>query len=182
MGRFLPGDLEIDIADKRSLTTHLESIESFTTADESVFIPPPGAGSKNPKVYGAKVNGDTLGTASATQESTGKRAISISSGVAAGMLIKKVDPVYPPIALAARVQGTVVLQAVIGTNGRIENLRVISGPTMLQRAALDAVKQWVYKPCTSDGEPVEVDTTIKLVFEFDPRDFGIPRSRVSAFP
>jgi protein TonB len=82
----------------------------------------------------------------------------------AGNLILKVTPNYPPIAKAARVQGTVVLQATISKTGSIENLRVITGPQMLQQAALDAVKAWRYRPYLLSGEPVEVDTTINVVF------------------
>jgi len=73
-------------------------------------------------------------------------------------------PIYPAIARAARVEGTVVLQAVISKAGTIENLRVASGPAMLQQAALDAVKQWRYRPYLLNGQPVEVETTINVVF------------------
>jgi protein TonB len=88
----------------------------------------------------------------------------ISSGVAAGLLIQKVLPTYPPIARAARVEGTVALQAVISKFGTIENLRVVGGPTMLQQSAIDAVKQWRYRPYMLDGDPVEVETTINVIF------------------
>ena len=79
-------------------------------------------------------------------------------------LIHRVEPVYPPIAKAARVSGTVVLQATISKSGTIENLKVVSGNAMLQSAALDAVRQWRYRPYMLNGEPVEVDTTINVVF------------------
>jgi protein TonB len=78
--------------------------------------------------------------------------------------LRKTIPVYPPIAVAARVEGTVILQATIAKAGTIENLRVVSGPAMLQQAALDAVKNWVYRPYLLDGEPVEVETTVNVVF------------------
>ena len=81
-----------------------------------------------------------------------------------GNLIQEVRPVYPPIAKAARVSGTVVLQATISKSGTITNLRVVSGNAMLQQAALDAVRSWRYKPYLLNGEPVEVDTTINVVF------------------
>ena len=81
-----------------------------------------------------------------------------------GMLLLKTQPIYPPIAKAARVQGTVVLQATISKTGTIENLHVISGPAMLQQAALDAVKSWRYKPYLLNNEPVEVDTTVNVIF------------------
>jgi protein TonB len=88
----------------------------------------------------------------------------VSSGVMAGNLIAKTAPQYPVIAREARIQGTVVLQATIGTGGEIENLRVISGPPMLQQAALDAVRSWRYKPFYLNGQPVAVETTVNVVF------------------
>jgi protein TonB len=88
----------------------------------------------------------------------------ISSGVAAGLLIQKVIPTYPPIGKAVRIEGTVVLAALISKYGVIENLRVVSGPAMLQQAAIDAVQQWRYRPYMLDGDPVAVVTTINVVF------------------
>ena len=92
------------------------------------------------------------------------RPFTISSGVAAGMLILKTPPIYPPIARAARVSGTVELHATISKNGTIKDLHVVNGPAMLQQAAVDAVRNWRYKPYKLSNEPVEVETTIKLVF------------------
>jgi TonB family protein len=80
------------------------------------------------------------------------------------MLLEKTNPVYPPIAKAARVSGTVVLQATISKAGTIENLRVISGPPLLQQAALEAVKTWRYRPYLLEGKPVEVLTTVNVIF------------------
>lgn len=88
----------------------------------------------------------------------------ISSGVMSGQLIYKVTPVYPAIAVAARVEGTIVLQATISKSGTIENLRVVGGPPMLEQAAIDAVRQWHYRPYALDGQPVEVETTVNVVF------------------
>ena len=90
--------------------------------------------------------------------------VHVSSMVVAGLLIQKTKPIYPPIALAARQEGTVVLQATISKTGTIENLRVASGPPLLQQAALDAVKTWRYRPYQLDGQDVEVDTTVNVVF------------------
>ena len=91
--------------------------------------------------------------------------VNLSSGVMAGYLVDKVAPQYPAISKAARIQGTVVLQATISKAGTIENLRVISGPPMLQQAAIDAVRSWRYKPYLLNGEPVEVQTTVNVVFQ-----------------
>jgi len=81
-----------------------------------------------------------------------------------GNLIYKVQPVYPPMARAARVQGTVVLRAMISKNGTIENLQVVSGHPLLVRAAKDAVRQWLYRPYVLNREPVEVETQVTVNF------------------
>lgn len=92
------------------------------------------------------------------------KQLTISSGVAAGMLIRKTLPVYPPIARAAHVSGTVVLEATIGKDGTIEGLRVVSGHPMLQGAAVDAVRTWVYRPYLLNGQPISINTTIDVTF------------------
>ncbi len=81
-----------------------------------------------------------------------------------GDLVHKVLPAYPALARAARIQGPVVLQAVISTQGTIERLRVLSGHPMLAGAAIDAVSQWRYRPYVLNNEPVEVETQITLNF------------------
>lgn len=88
----------------------------------------------------------------------------VSSGVSAGMLLTPIQPVYPAIAKAAGVQGAVVMDAVISKAGRIESLRVVSGPEMLRKAALDAVATARYRPYLLNGEAVDVQTTITVVF------------------
>jgi len=90
--------------------------------------------------------------------------IRVSGGVQQGNLVNRVNPVYPAIAKAARISGTVVLQAEISKQGTIENLHVLSGHPMLVQSALDAVKQWRYKPYLLNGEPVPVETTITVTF------------------
>jgi protein TonB len=90
--------------------------------------------------------------------------MSISAGVAGGLLIQKTAPAYPQIAREARVSGTVVIQATISKSGAIEKLRAVSGPTMLRQPAMDAVKTWRYKPYMLDGEPVDVETTVSVNF------------------
>lgn len=88
----------------------------------------------------------------------------VSSGTEEGLLIDKRMPVYPVIARAAGISGTVMLAAIISKTGAIENLHVISGPLMLQQAALDAVRAWRYRPYLLDGQPVEVETTVSVIF------------------
>ena len=84
--------------------------------------------------------------------------------VQAANLIHQVNPVYPPPARQARVHGVVVLEAVISTEGSIESLRVVTGHPLLNQAALDAVKQWRYRPTMLNGDPVEVITTVTVTF------------------
>ena len=92
------------------------------------------------------------------------KKVNISAGVEEGLLIQKTQPVYPPIAKAARVQGTVVLQATISKQGTIKDLKVVSGPAMLQQSAMEAVRTWRYRPYLLNGEPVEVETTINVIY------------------
>ena len=105
-----------------------------------------------------------IGAGPAVAKPSTPRTLSVSSRLMSGYLLDKTVPQYPAIARAARIQGTVVLQATIAKDGTIQNLRVIDGPPMLQQAAMDAVRSWRYKPYLLNGEPVEVETTINVVF------------------
>jgi len=90
--------------------------------------------------------------------------VRVSQGVTQGLRTRYIQPTYPPLARQARIQGTVVLQAEISKSGDIQNLRLISGHPMLAPAAIEAVKQWKYKPYYLNGEPVEVETQITVNF------------------
>jgi periplasmic protein TonB len=90
--------------------------------------------------------------------------VRVSQGVSNGLLIKKVQPTYPPLARQARIQGQVVLHAEISKEGTIQNLQLISGHAMLAPAAIEAVKQWRYKPYLLNGEPVAVETEVIVNF------------------
>jgi periplasmic protein TonB len=90
--------------------------------------------------------------------------VRVSQGVSNGLLIKKVQPAYPPLARQARIQGQVVLHAEISKEGTIQNLQLISGHAMLAPAAIEAVKQWRYKPYLLNGEPVAVETEVIVNF------------------
>jgi protein TonB len=87
--------------------------------------------------------------------------------VQAAKLVNKVQPMYPPLARQTRISGTVRLHAIIAKNGSVEQLEVISGHPLLVQAALDAVRQWKYQPTTLNGENVEVDTTIDVIFSLN---------------
>jgi protein TonB len=92
------------------------------------------------------------------------KTVSVPSTIAAGLLLRKVVPQYPQLAKAMRKEGTVVLAATIAKNGTIVNLRVVSGPAVLAQAAMDAVSQWIYRPYLLNGQPVEVETQVNVVF------------------
>jgi len=110
------------------------------------------------------VIGGIIGSARNNLPTVSVDRVRVSSGVASGNLINKVQPVYPPIARTNRIAGQVVLHALISKNGNIENLQVVSGHPMLTQSALEAVRQWKYKPYLLNGEPVEVETTIQVNF------------------
>jgi protein TonB len=88
----------------------------------------------------------------------------VSEGVEAASIIRRVLPEYPEIARAAHVSGTVALHAIIARDGTVQELAYVSGPPLLIKAAIDAVKQWRYRPTLLNGIPVEVETTIDVVF------------------
>jgi TonB family protein len=152
-GHYFAEDLQVyyGLGSKGSLTAHLDSIEALNPVDEAVFTPPSSAVPQ--KIEVRTIHVDSL-------PAPGNGQVTISSGVAQGLLVTKVPPLYPPI----DIQGTVVLQATISKDGHIADLHVISGPPMLQQAALDAVKQWRYRPYLLNGVPVEVLTTVYVVF------------------
>jgi protein TonB len=135
--------------------------------------PPPSSGGViggvEGGVPGGQVNG-VLGSILTSSHTTQMvvaappKRIRVSTGISEGMLIHRVEPIYPTIAARARIQGTVQLRAVIAKDGSIENLQVIGGHPILQQAALDAVKQWRYKPYILNGEPLEVETIVIVNF------------------
>jgi protein TonB len=119
-------------------------------------------------VPGGQMGGVIGGIISSTPVAVPKVAtpqrVRVSQGVTAGLLLKQVKPNYPQLARTARIQGAVLLQAEISKSGDIQNLRVISGHPMLIQSALEAVKQWKYRPYFLNGEPVEVETQIQVNF------------------
>ncbi|MGE5204437.1 MAG: energy transducer TonB [Chlamydiota bacterium] len=92
------------------------------------------------------------------------KRVRVSQGVSQGLLVHKVQPEYPQIAKQAHIQGSVVLHAVIGKDGQVQGLQVVSGHPMLTASAINAVKQWRYKPYMLNGQPTEIDTTITVNF------------------
>lgn len=90
--------------------------------------------------------------------------VPVTSTIEAAKLIWRVQPIYPPIAIQARIQGNVVLHAIISKGGGVSELQVLSGHPLLVNAALEAVRQWRYSPTLLSGQPVEVETTITVTF------------------
>jgi TonB family protein len=117
-------------------------------------IATPGAGAPPPDLVNAGADAPTP-----LLQST-----HISQGVSQGLLIKKVQPIYPKIALTMHIEGEVQLGVTISKTGNITNIKVITGDPQLARAAIDAVRQWKYKPYLLDGEPVEIQTIVTLNF------------------
>ena len=119
-------------------------------------------------VPGGQMGGVIGGIISSTPVAVPKVAtpqrVRVSQGVSQGLLVHQVKPNYPPLARQARIQGQVVLQALIAKDGTIQNLHLVSGHPMLAPAAIEAVKQWRYKPYFLNGEPVEVETQITVNF------------------
>jgi TonB family protein len=128
--------------------------------------PPPGFGAGGMQGLGDNnAVGNVFGGQGALKvKAAPPKIVTVSEGVAVGMLVQKTPPVYPPIAKTAGVSGTVVLEAIISKTGTIENLRVVSGPVMLRKAAEDAVHTWRYRPYKLNNEPTEVETTINVIF------------------
>jgi TonB family protein len=141
------------------LYEHGLGVDADREAAVSWYRKAAGAGNgnalKNLKRLGVDVDRSDAGT---------PHRIRVGGNVQAANLIRKVVPVYPPLAAQARVQGTVRFQAVIGENGAIQNLQLVSGHPMLVESARQAVSQWLYKPTLLNGQPVEVVTTIDVNF------------------
>ena len=93
-----------------------------------------------------------------------ERIVKVSGTVQQAQLILRIEPRYPPLAVQTRKEGTVLLHAMISVEGRITALEVVSGPPLLVQSALDAVRQWRYRPTYLSGEPVEVETSITVIF------------------
>jgi TonB family protein len=147
MGVSLPGDLKVETNGKIALSAHLESIEQTDTPDAALFSPPPDAtaigNQENPEAGCEPKRGPTP--------------------------IKIVRPDYPTMAENFRENGTVSLSLTIGKDGHVSNVKVLGGNTLFQQAAVDAAKQWIYKPILVNGEPAEVHATVSIVFKYDNR-------------
>src|ERR1700756_1008499 len=124
-------------------------------------VPGGVAGGAAGGVLGGVIGG--AGAAPPPPKITPKR-VTVGGNVQAARLVNRVQPLYPPLARQTRISGTVKLHAIIGKNGAVEQLQVVSGHPLLVQSALDAVRQWRYQPTLLNGDPVEVDTEIDVIF------------------
>lgn len=150
--------------------------DAFTTPTAgtgSVAVPGtiPGAGSNDRWTSILPKNGPAPPAAAPAAPSR----IRLGGDVEAAKLIRMVRPFYPDLARQARVEGTVVLSAIIARDGTVEELHYVSGPALLVRAAEDAVRQWRYMPTLLNRRPVAVETTIKVIFELGDSGGGAPQ-------
>ena len=137
------------------------TVSSSGTPEEQPVEPPTGV--TTPGV--APNLGNVVAALPAAMPATAPPSrVSISQGVSRGLLIRQVNPVYPSLARASHITGAVQLRAVIGKDGSVRSLAVIGGHPLLTKAAMDAVRQWRYKPYLLNGQPLEVETQITIQF------------------
>ena len=140
-------------------TTCLSSGEAVEGEKVTQLVAPPAVDSSSvPPSSGARI----------APQGTRPMRVRVSQGVNQGMIISKVQPTYPPDAKTARIQGSVVIGVIIGKDGNVQSERLVSGHPLLAPAAMDAVKQWKYRPYLLNGEAVEVDTQVTVNFTLAP--------------
>jgi periplasmic protein TonB len=155
----------VEVPNPITIPTHISRQELVATGSAPVGpvnIGPSGSGSDVPG--GAVDDAFRPQPAPTVIHTEPKTPTYVPSSVAAGLLIYKAVPPYPALARAMHIQGTVELAATISKAGTIANLRVVSGPAVLQQAARDAVSTWRYRPYLLNGQPVDVETTINVIF------------------
>jgi protein TonB len=143
---------------------------STVAANDAPPLSPIGSGMGSPDGLPAGIGDNSAGHGPAvsiapTQTPTGP--VHVSSGVSQGMLLTPIRPVYPAIAKAAHVSGSVVVEATISQTGTIESLHILSGPVMLQSAAIEAIRAARYQPYRLNGQPTAVQTTITVNFRME---------------
>ncbi|KAA6461206.1 TonB family protein [Acidobacteria bacterium AB60] len=147
-GCYLPHDVQIRSGNRPLLTAHVEVLEPIAATDAA--LRPPASAMKT-EVF--------------VNEDVGLKDVDVETEVARGLLKKRIEPEYPAEAKSAGVQGTVVLEAMIGTDGRIHDLRVVSAPAAsLAASSFAAVSQWEYRPYVMGGRAVPVQTTVTVTF------------------
>jgi protein TonB len=115
-------------------------------------------------LFAQQAGSEGSGATSETQKAAPSQRVRVSQGVMSGLLSSRVQPTYPEDAKQAGIQGKVVLKALIDKEGNVEDVQLMSGPEQLAPAAIEAVKQWRYKPYRMNGEPVNVETQVLVNF------------------
>jgi TonB family protein len=162
-----PDDIEQQRANVRKVDSHL----TLAAGWQSTLAPGGRAQEPSKMMLTVLVRTPPVsmeGMVPAPSGSVSPERIKVGGNVAALNLIEKITPLYPPDAKLARIQGAVKFQAVIGKDGRIQDLQLISGHPLLAQSAQDAVRQWVYKPTLLNGNPVEVITQIDVNYTLAP--------------
>ena len=162
----------------KTMATKKANFGKSSSGNASAFFPPIPSPLPPPSVAaGGSTGGVSIGQMGgvlgailssqpvAAPNGAAPQRVRVTGGVSQGLLLKKVEPIYPPLARQALIQGTVVLRALISKDGSIESLTVVSGHPMLAPAAIDAVKQWQYKPYILNGLAVQVETEILVNFQ-----------------
>ena len=146
------------------ITTAPTSLSDAPPLPGTLNLAPAGNGPLTSLTAGPATNPTITPTLAPTKPNGPMR---ISSGVSAGLLLAPIKPVYPAIAIAAHAEGVVTVQAIISRTGRIEAAHAISGPIMLQTAAVDAVRNARYRPFLLNNQPTDVETTITITFRLN---------------
>jgi TonB family protein len=113
------------------------------------------------------MHADAASPVNATNDSKAPKQLTVSADKMSGNILTKAVPIYPPDAKKAKIQGKVVLSVVISKTGNVENIRALSGPPELQQSAIDAVRQWTYKPYLLNGDAIEVKTTVNIIYSLN---------------
>ncbi len=148
---------------------HLELVKAVHNFDEHLSVAMSGIGGEvTVEIRAPGVVASSMPARPALPEPNSitatPKAIRVEVSVAAAILVSQTKPEYPPLAKAARVQGTVKFDVLIGKDGTVQNLHLVSGPPLLVQAAMQAVQQWIYKPTLLNGQPIDVNTTIDVNF------------------
>jgi TonB family protein len=139
-GHFVAKDIRIEYERKPRLVVHVETIEAISAVDDSDFVPP----------------------SDATEIPRDK--ITLSQATVQAFRVLSVPPIYPAVARADHIQGTVVVQTTIGRDGTVIAAQAVSGPSALQQPSVDSVRGWKFRPFLILGKPVEVETQLQIIF------------------
>jgi protein TonB len=175
----LPPKLPVPVQQQVAATSSMDALPASAASHPLIFrrdhVPigdqPPDFGPVDMRMGSGDNIAAMIGTG--VSRDTGTRVVRalpakplpVSTGVYAGSLLSPIRPIYPAIARAAGISGTVIVEAIISKTGTIESLNVVSGPEMLRRAALDAIRTAHYRPYLLNGEPTEIQTTFTVNFK-----------------